>query len=91
MAGRTIAESDIALILELLEALPEDDIADRIRRALADSRRTTDSRGAPARSVFLAAADAALFRDHVRTMRNRYGAGFQPSLDRIVGGFESES
>ena len=90
MPARTIAESDIALILELLEALPEHDTADRIRRALADGRRSTDSRGAPARSIALDSGDATLFRDHVRTMRNRYGAGFQLSLDRIIGGLDSQ-
>ncbi|HEX2437920.1 MAG TPA: hypothetical protein VHT71_06385 [Methylomirabilota bacterium] len=90
MAARTIAESDIALILELLEALPEHDVADRIRRAIADGRRVADSRGAPGRSIALEAADATLFRDHVRTMRNRYSAGFQLSLDRIVSGLDSQ-
>ena len=90
MAEHTIAESDIALILELLEALPEHDTADRIRRSLADGRRATDSRGVPARSVTLEAGDATLFRDHVRTIRNRYGAGFQLSLDRIIGGLDSQ-
>jgi len=90
MAARTIAESDIALILELLEALPEPDTADRIRRALANGGRAIDSRGAPARAIALEAADAALFRDHVRTMRNRYSAGFQLSLDRIVSGLDAQ-
>jgi hypothetical protein len=85
MPDRPIAESDLWLVLEILNAQPTDEAYLRIREAIAYGRRTMLPSGEPARWIALGAADALLLRADLRVARHRFGPAEQQAIDRIVG------
>ena len=85
MPDRPIAESELWLVLEILNAKPTDEAYPRIREAIAYGRRTMLLSGEPARWIALGVADALLLRADLRVARHRFGPAEQQAIDRIVG------
>jgi hypothetical protein len=89
MAQHAVAESDLWLVLEILDGLPADDeVHLRIRRAIAHGRRASLA-GGSVRWIALGGDDAATLRAHLLRARHRFGPAERRAIDRIAGRLEA--
>jgi hypothetical protein len=84
MPEHVIADSDIWLILDVLDRLPADEAQLRIREAIAYGRRILQTPGVPVRRISLEAVDVAELSTHLGRARQRFSLAEQRALDRIV-------
>ena len=89
MTEHAIAESDLWLVLEILDGLPADDAVHlRIRQAIAYGRRASLT-GGPARWIALGGDDAVILRAHLQRARHRFSPAEQRAIDRVIGRLEA--
>jgi hypothetical protein len=85
MTEHAISESDLWLVLAILDGLPTDDEAHlRIRQAIAHGRRTSLT-GSSGRWITLRSDDAATLGAHLQRARHRFSPAEQRTIDRILG------